>query len=231
MIICGMEKFSMVDYDGFIACTVFTKGCNFLCPFCHNASLVTGEAAEIPEEEVFDYLTKRKGLVDAVCITGGEPTLQRDLKAFIQKVRALDYRVKLDTNGTNPAVLKELLTEGLLDYVAMDIKSDFEGGYEDVTGVSNPALLDRVKESIEILKTIAPDYEFRTTAIAEFHGEKQFEKIAEIVKGAKRFFVQKFKDGENNLTQGLLHELPKEEADRFLSIVQKGVEKVGMRGY
>ena len=231
MIICGMEKFSMVDYDGFIACTVFTKGCNFLCPFCHNASLVTGEAAEIPEEEVFDYLTKRKGLVDAVCITGGEPTLQKDLKEFILKVRALGYRVKLDTNGTNPAILKELLTEGLLDYVAMDIKSDFEGGYEDVTGVSNPALLSRVKESIEILKTMAPDYEFRTTAIAEFHSEKNYAKIASIVKGGKRFFIQKFKDGENNLTQGLLHELPKEEAEKFLSVVAPNVGAVGLRGY
>ena len=157
MIICGMEKFSMVDYDGFIACTVFTKGCNFLCPFCHNASLVTGEAAEIPEEEVFDYLTKRKGLVDAVCITGGEPTLQKDLKEFILKVRALGYRVKLDTNGTNPVILKELLTEGLLDYVAMDIKSDFDGGYEAVTGVSNPALIERVKVAVPELLELNGD--------------------------------------------------------------------------
>ena len=231
MIICGMEKFSMVDYDGYISCTVFTRGCNFLCPFCHNASLVTGEAGEIPVEEVFDYLTKRKGLVDAVCITGGEPTMQKGLKDFILQVRALGYRVKLDTNGTNPAVLKELLSEGLLDYVAMDIKSDFEGGYEDVTGVSNPALLRRVKESIDILKTMAPDYEFRTTAIAEFHSEKNYAKIADIVKGAKRFFVQKFKDGENNLTQGLLHELPKEEAEKFLSVVAPNVGVVGLRGY
>ena len=231
MIICGMEKFSMVDYDGYIACTVFTKGCNFLCPFCHNASLVTGEAVEIPEEEVFDYLTKRKGLVDAVCITGGEPTLQKGLKDFILKVRALGYRVKMDTNGTNPAILKELLSEGLLDYVAMDIKSDFDGGYEDVTGVSNPALLDRVKESIEILKTLAPDYEFRTTAIAEFHSENNYAKIAAIVAGAKRFFIQKFKDGENNLTQGLLHELPKEEAEKFLATVAPVVGAVGLRGY
>ena len=231
MIICGMEKFSMVDYDGYISCTVFTKGCNFLCPFCHNASLVTGEAAEIPEEEVFDYLTKRKGLVDAVCITGGEPTMQKGLKEFILRVRALGYRVKMDTNGTNPTLLRELLSEGLLDYVAMDIKSDFDGGYEDVTGVSNQKLLERVKESIEILKNLAPDYEFRTTAIAEFHSDANFEKIAEIVRGAKRFFIQKFKDGENNLTQGLLHELPKEEAERFLSIVSKGVSFVGLRGY
>lgn len=231
MIVCGMEKFSMVDYDGYIACTVFTKGCNFLCPFCHNSSLVTGDAAEIPEEEVFDYLTKRKGLVDAVCITGGEPTLQKDLKAFIRKVRALGYRVKLDTNGTNPAVLRELLAEGLLDYVAMDVKSDFDGGYEDVTGVSNPALLERVRESVAILKGLAPDYEFRTTAIAEFHSERNYAKIAEIVRGAKRFFIQKFKDGENNLTQGLLHELPREEADRFLAVVAPVVGSVGLRGY
>jgi len=231
MIICGMEKFSMVDYDGYISCTVFTKGCNFLCPFCHNSSLVTGEAAEIPEEEVFDYLTKRKGLVDAVCITGGEPTLQKGLKDFILRVRALGYRVKMDTNGTNPDLLDELLTEGLLDYVAMDIKSDFEG-YEDVTGVSNPALLDRVKQSIEILKEKAPDYEFRTTAIAEYHSEKNYDKIASIVRGAKRFFIQKFKDGENNLTQGILHELPKEEAEKFASAVRAaGVLAVGLRGY
>ena len=231
MIICGMEKFSMVDYDGYIACTVFTKGCNFLCPFCHNSSLVTGEAAEIPEEEVFDYLTKRKGLVDAVCITGGEPTLQRGLKEFILKVRALGYRVKMDTNGTNPGILRELLIEGLLDYVAMDIKTDFEH-YEDVTGTSNPALIERVKESVGILKEFAPDYEFRTTAIAEYHSEANYTAIADIVRGAKRFFVQKFKDGENNLTQGILHELPKEEAERFLAVVKEaGVGETGLRGY
>ena len=231
MIICGMEKFSMVDYDGYISCTVFTRGCNFLCPFCHNSSLVTGEAIKIPEEDVFDYLTKRKGLVDAVCITGGEPTLQRDLKDFILRVRALGYRVKLDTNGTNPTMLRELLEEGLLDYVAMDIKTDFEQ-YEDVTGVSNSALLARVKESAEILKAIAPDYEFRTTAIAEYHSEANYGKIAEIVRGAKRFFVQKFKDGETNLTQGILHELPEEEAQKFLAAVRAvGVPHTGMRGY
>ena len=230
MIICGMEKFSMVDYDGCISCTVFTKGCNFLCPFCHNSSLVTGEAEEIPEQEVFDYLTKRKGLVDAVCITGGEPTMQRGLKEFILRVRALGYKVKLDTNGTNPTLLKQLLEEGLVDYVAMDIKTDFEH-YEDVTGVSNPALLDRVKESVRILKAIAPDYEFRTTAIAEFHSEENYRGIAEIVRGAKRFFIQKFKDGENNLTQGILHELSEQEAKKFLSVVAPVVEKTGLRGY
>ena len=230
MIICGMEKFSMVDYDGFISCTVFTKGCNFLCPFCHNSSLVTGEAAEIPEEEVFDYLTKRKGLVDAVCITGGEPTLQRGLKDFILRVRALGYRVKLDTNGTNPALLKELLEEKLLDYVAMDIKTDFEH-YEDVTGTSNPALIERVKESVFLLKTLAPDYEFRTTVIAEYHTEETFDRIAEIVKGSKRFFIQHFKDGEQNLTQGILHDISEEKAKVFADIIRAVVPVVELRGY
>ena len=230
MIICGMDKFSMVDYDGFIACTVFTKGCNFLCPFCHNSSLVTGEAAEIPEEEVFAYLEKRKGFVDAVCITGGEPTLQKGLKDFILRVRALGYKVKLDTNGTRPDVLKELLNEGLLDYVAMDIKTDFEH-YSDVICVYDEKLVERVKESVEILKASSIDYEFRTTAIAEYHSEANFKKIAEAVRGAKRFFVQKFKDGESNLTQGLLHELPEEEARKFLAEAAKTTEKTGIRGY
>ena len=230
MIICGMEKFSMVDYDGYIACTVFTKGCNFLCPFCHNSSLVTGEAGEIPEEEVFAYLEKRKGVVDAVCITGGEPTLQKGLKDFILRVRALGYKVKLDTNGTRPEVLKELLSEGLLDYVAMDIKTDLEH-YSDVICVYDEKLVERVKESIGILKASSIDYEFRTTAIAEYHSEANYKKIAEVVRGAKRFFVQRFKDGENNLTQGLLHELPEEEARKFLAEAALTAEKTGLRGY
>lgn len=230
MIICGMEKFSMVDYDGYIACTVFTKGCNFLCPFCHNSSLVTGEAAEIPEEEVFAYLEKRKGVVDAVCITGGEPTLQKGLKDFILRVRALGYKVKLDTNGTRPEVLKGLLSEGLLDYVAMDIKTDLEH-YSDVICVYDEKLVERVKESIDILKASSIDYEFRTTAIAEYHSEANYKKIAEVVRGAKRFFVQRFKDGENNLTQGLLHELPEEEARKFLAEAALTAEKTGLRGY
>jgi len=230
MIICGMEKFSMVDFDGYISCTVFTKGCNFLCPFCHNSSLVTGEAAEIPEADVFDYLTKRKGLVDAVCITGGEPTLQRGLKDFILRVCALGYKVKMDTNGTRPDVLRDLLADGLLDYVAMDIKTDFEH-YSHVICVHDPKLIERVKESVDILKQSVIDYEFRTTAVAEYHSEANYDAIAEIVRGAKHFFIQKFKDGENNLSQGLLHELPEEEAQKFLAAVSKTVASVGLRGY
>lgn len=225
-----MEKFSMVDFDGYISCTVFTPGCNFRCPFCHNAALVNREAQEIPESEVFDYLEKRKGLVDAVCITGGEPTLQPDLEDFIVRVRALGYKVKLDSNGTNPALLSRLIERGLLDYVAMDIKSDFDS-YEEVIAVPSSALLPKIRESVALLKASPIDFEFRTTAIAEYHSEKNYAAIAEIVRGGKRFYIQKFKDGENNLTQGLLHELPKEEAEKFLAEVRKTVPVVGLRGY
>ena len=225
-----MEKFSMVDYDGYIACTVFTPGCNFRCPFCHNASLVTEEAVLIDENEVFSYLAKRKGLVDAVCITGGEPTLQPDLESFIRKMRALGYRVKLDTNGTNPETLEKMIGEGLLDYVAMDIKSDFDGYFEAI-GIPAPALIEKLKRSVEILKSAPIDYEFRTTAIREFHSEKNFARIAEIVRGAKRFFIQKFKESETNLTQGILHELPEADAKIFLATVQKTVAFAGLRGY
>lgn len=220
----------MVDFDGYISCTVFTPGCNFRCPFCHNAALVTNEAQEIPESEVFDYLEKRKGLVDAVCITGGEPTLQPDLEDFIVRVRALGYKVKLDSNGTNPALLSRLIERGLLDYVAMDIKSDFDS-YEEVIAVPSSALLPKIRESVALLKASPIDFEFRTTAIAEYHSEKNYAAIAEIVRGGKRFYIQKFKDGENNLTQGLLHELPKEEAEKFLAEVRKTVPVVGLRGY
>ncbi len=220
----------MVDFDGYISCTVFTPGCNFRCPFCHNAALVNREAQEIPESEVFDYLEKRKGLVDAVCITGGEPTLQPDLEDFIVRVRALGYKVKLDSNGTNPALLSRLIERGLLDYVAMDIKSDFDS-YEEVIAVPSSALLPKIRESVALLKASPIDFEFRTTAIAEYHSEKNYAAIAEIVRGGKRFYIQKFKDGENNLTQGLLHELPKEEAEKFLAEVRKTVPVVGLRGY
>ena len=165
MIVCGFEKFSMVDYDGKIACTVFTGGCNFRCPFCHNGALVVGDvkSPEISIDEVFDYLAKRKGLVDAVCVTGGEATLQPDLAEFYEKVRAMGYATKLDTNGLRPDVLKDLLDRGLLDYVAMDIKNS-KAKYALTTGVKNVDLA-KIEESVNILKNSNVDYEFRTTLI------------------------------------------------------------------
>lgn len=219
----------MVDYDGKISCTVFTPGCDFRCPFCQNSSLVFGDAIVIDETEVFDYLEKRKGLVDAVCITGGEPTLQRDIKDFIIKVRALGYKVKLDTNGTSPNKLKELLDEGLLDYVAMDIKSD-KDHYLEVAAVENPILLDLVCQSVDILKSSNIEYEFRTTIMAEYHNEEIMENIGKWIKGTKRYFIQKFKDSDTCIVRGL-NEVPTEDAVKFANIIKKYVPQVKLRGY
>ena len=230
MNICGLEKFSLVDYDNYVTCTVFTKGCNFVCPFCHNSSLVIAEkyAENIKEEEVFNYLTKRKAVVDAVCITGGEPTLQPDLKEFIKKVKAMGFKVKLDSNGTKPEVLQDLINEKLIDYVAMDIKNSFEK-YAQTVGV-NQLDLNKIAKSIEILKNSGIDYEFRTTIIEEFHTKHDMEEIAKIVSGAKNYAVQKFVDNGECITHNL-HEVEKSVAEDFVEIVRPYVKNIKIRGY
>lgn len=230
MIVCGFEKFSMVDYDGKIACTVFTGGCNFRCPFCHNAPLVVGDVVkqEINVNTVFDYLTKRKGLVDAVCVTGGEPTLHRDLPEFFAKVRDLGYKTKLDTNGTNPDMLERLLCDGLVDYVAMDIKNSKEKyaltvGKKDVDMTS-------ISKSVDILKNSNIDFEFRTTLIKEFHTLDDMRKIADWIDGAKRYFVQKYNDNDGCISHGYT-EVPLADAKEFLTVFENRVGSTGMRGY
>ena len=165
-IFCGIEKLSLVDFDGYVSCTLFTGGCNYRCPFCHNSPLIKNQPT-IDMEEIFSYLNKRKKMIDAVVITGGEPTLHNELPNVIAQIRELGFKIKLDTNGTNPKMLKELIDNKLIDYVAMDIKSSFDN-YHVVTGVSNP-LLNNVKESIHILKTSDIDFEFRTTLVKEYH--------------------------------------------------------------
>jgi len=230
MIVCGFEKFSMVDFDGKIACTVFTGGCNFRCPFCHNGSLVVGDvkSQEISLDEVFDYLKKRKGLVDAVCVTGGEATLQHGLAEFYEQVRALGYATKLDTNGLRPDVLKDLLDKNLLDYVAMDIKNS-KSKYAMTTGVLNVDL-DKINESVEMLKHSNIDYEFRTTLIKEFHTDVDMREIAEWISGAKRYFIQHYNDTEGCISHGFT-DFSKAEAEAFLPLFEGKVGMVGMRGY
>ena len=230
MIVCGFEKFSMVDYDGKIACTVFTGGCNFRCPFCHNGALVVGDvkSQEISIDEVFDYLTKRKGLVDAVCVTGGEATLQPDLAEFYEKVRAMGYATKLDTNGLRPDVLKDLLDRGLLDYVAMDIKNS-KAKYALTTGVKNVDLA-KIEESVNILKNSNVDYEFRTTLIKEFHDENDMREIADWIKGAKRYFMQHYNDTEGCISHGFT-DFTKAETEAFVPLFKDKVGMVGIRGY
>ncbi len=220
----------MVDYDTNITCTVFTGGCNFRCPFCHNGSLVVGNLAtqRIDEEDVFEYLTKRKGLVDAVCVTGGEPTLQPDLADFLRKVRALGYKTKLDTNGLKPDTLQALLDEGLLDYVAMDIKNS-KAKYALTVGL-NDVDLQKIEKSVEILKNSGVEYEFRTTLIEEFHTLDDMQQIADWISGAKRYYIQKYKDNDGCLSHGY-NEVAKEVAQNYLALFKGKAQTTGLRGY
>lgn len=230
MIVCGYEKFSMVDFDEKIACTVFTGGCNFRCPFCHNGALVVGnvKAEQIDEHEVFDYLEKRKGLVDAVCVTGGEPTLQSDLKDFLRKVRDMGYLTKLDTNGLRPDVLKDVLKEKLVDYVAMDVKNSLQK-YAVTVGLESVDT-SKIKESINTLLSSDVEYEFRTTLIKEFHTAGDMEKIADTINGAQRYFMQKYKDNEECISHGF-SPIEKDEAEKFKAFFDGKVAKIGLRGY
>ena len=200
MVISGLQKLTLLDYPGKTAAIVFTYGCNFRCPFCHNALLVTEKMQDvIPEEEVLAFLRKRVGLLDAVCITGGEPTLQKDLKQFIIKVKDMGYAVKLDTNGTNPALLDELLSEGLLDYVAMDIKNSPEK-YSLTAGADVD--FNNILKSIELIKSKAPDCEFRTTITRELHTEDDIRRIALTVGKSNKYFIQQFKDSGSLISGG-----------------------------
>ena len=230
MIFCGYEKFSMVDFDGKIACTVFTGGCNFRCPFCHNAPLVVGnlKSQQIDESEVFDYLQKRKGLVDAVCVTGGEPTLQPDLCDFLAKVRSMGYATKLDTNGLRPDVLKAVLDDKLVDYVAMDVKNSPEK-YAHTVGVQNVDM-GKILGSIQLLKDSGIDFELRTTLIKEFHTADDVQKIAYLVSGAPRYFMQKYNDNDGCIAHGYTP-VPEADAESYKEYFAGKVGVVSLRGY
>ncbi len=230
MIINGLEKLSLVDFDEHLCCTTFSSGCNFRCPFCHNSPLVLDVKNQplIDEDEILKFLKKRKGILDGVCISGGEPTLQKDLKTFLKKIKELGYLTKLDTNGSNPDLLQELIDEGLIDYIAMDIKSSPEG-YSLAVGIENFNLTS-VKKSIEILKSNNLPYEFRTTIINELHTEKDIVEIGKWLKGSKKYFLQKFKDTGSCIQQNLT-EVDKSTAEKWKSILSKDIEKVILRGY
>ena len=206
--ISGLQKMTLLDYPGKVACTVFLQGCNFRCPFCHNSDLLGSDGPEtIPVETLLTFLKKRVGLLDAVCITGGEPTLQKDLPELIRQIKALGYLVKLDTNGSRPAVLKALAEEGLIDYVAMDIKNS-SSEYGKTVGVPNMDLTG-VEESIRYLLEEHVDYEFRTTVADELHSEEDMEAmgawLCSLIPGKKprRHYIQPYVDRDSVLTQGL----------------------------
>lgn len=225
----GMQKMTLLDYPGYVACTLFTGGCNFRCPFCHNALLVLDldENYTIPEEEVLAFLKKRQGLLDGVCVTGGEPLINKDIGDFLSKVKELGFKIKLDTNGTNPALLKELVSQKLVDYVAVDIKNSPEK-YAETVGLKTFDM-STINETVNFLMTGCVDYEFRTTVTKQFHTEKSMEEAARFIRGAKRYFLQNFVDSGNLIGSGITGQ-SKEEMEKLLSVVKKYVPDSCLRG-
>lgn len=200
MILSGLQKLTLLDFPGRLAATVFTRGCNMRCPFCHNASLVVGGADIIPEEEFFAFLDERRGRLSGVCVSGGEPTLQADLPEFIKRIKDMGYGVKLDTNGTNPDMLMSLIDSGLLDYVAMDIKSSRDA-YARVGGADID--MEKIEKSINILMSGKIDYEFRTTVAKPLFSVADFVEIGRMIEGAKRYYLQGFLDSGDLIGEGL----------------------------
>lgn len=202
MILGGFQKLTLLDFPGKVACTVFTKGCNFRCPFCHNAFLVEGgiDTETIDSREVIEYLKKRQGILEGVCITGGEPLISNGLEEFIKEVKEMGFSVKLDTNGSYPEKLKDLVKKGLIDYVAMDVKNSFEK-YSLTSG--KEVDISKIEESIAFLISSGIDYEFRTTVSKELHTPSDIEKIGDKIKGAKKYFLQNFVDSGNTISKNL----------------------------
>ena len=225
----GLQKLTLLDYPGRMACTVFLGGCNFRCPFCHNSDLLpVGKVpAAVQEAELMEFLHKRQGILDGVCVTGGEPLLNGDIGTLLEKIKALGYAVKLDTNGSRPEALKALVGAGLVDAVAMDIKNS-PARYAETVGM-RAFDLTPVRESVAYLLTGAVPFEFRTTVVREFHGEDSFTEIGRWIKGAPRYFLQGFVDSERVL-EGGLHPCTKEEMERFAAIVRPFVGQAELRG-
>lgn len=229
MRIYGLQKTTLLDFPGLVACTVFTGGCNLRCPFCHNSSLVTSlQNSESQSEEVFfDFLNGRKGKLDGVCVTGGEPLMQPDIEEFIKRIKEMGFKVKLDTNGTYPEKLISLVNSGLVDYVAMDIKNCLDK-YPETVGLSNFDVTLIIK-STEFLMNCNIPYEFRTTAVKEFHEKEDFEKIGTWLHGARKYYIQQFEDSGAVIREGL-NPLPIQELRAFKGILEPHFKEFGIRG-
>jgi len=228
MQIHGLQKMTLLDFPGRVACTVFLGGCDYRCPFCHNYELIDGTAQPVMDDgALLSFLEKRRGLLDGVAITGGEPCLHADLPALLEKIRALGYAVKLDTNGTHPDLLEELLERRLLDYVAMDVKNSPEK-YALTCGVAQVDL-DAIYRSIALLTNRAPDYEFRTTVVKELHEIGDFTAIGKLIAGARRYFLQCFTD-RDSVPFGDLHAPSGEELRRFADAARPFVPDTQIRG-
>ena len=224
----GLDKLSLLDFEDRMSCVLFSKACNFRCPFCHNGLTVLESDETIPWEEVMKYLKLRKGMLDAVVVSGGEPTFLPGLIDKLKDIKSLGYEIKLDTNGTNPELVEEYIKTGLIDYVAMDIKNS-EEKYPLTSGVK-VVPMDKIKQSIQLLMNSGIGYEFRTTIVDEFHKLEDMEGLGSLVKGAKVLYLQKFVDRDGCIQRGL-HEVNEETANKFKEILLKYVDKVELRGY
>ncbi|MCI8514552.1 MAG: anaerobic ribonucleoside-triphosphate reductase activating protein [Lachnospiraceae bacterium] len=241
MLICGLQKTTLLDFPGHVAATIFTGGCNFRCPFCHNGDLLTPDSFPpeqiFSEKEVLDFLQKRKTVLDGVCLTGGEPTLQPDLPDFIRRIKSLGLLVKLDTNGSRPDVLRSLLDERLPDYIAMDIKSSPKG-YEQAAGIKffrddrkeNAGLCPAdIDESIRLLRNADVPYEFRTTVVRELHREEDFLAIGKWLAGARAYFLQSYRDSEQ-VPERRFSSYKKEEMEHFRRLLLPFIPSASLRG-
>ena len=229
MKIHGLQKMTLLDFPGKVACTVFLGGCDLRCPFCHNAELLDGTAPAVMEgEELLAFLRRRKGLLDGVAVTGGEPLLRgEELVRLAEQIRELGYPLKLDTNGTHPERLRQMIDGGLVSYVAMDIKNSPER-YAQTCGLKEMDL-GPVRESAALLLEGRTDYEFRTTTVAELHDAESFRKIGEWIRGAKRYYLQQFTDRDTVPFEGF-HAPSAEEMGNYLKIVREFVPAAELRG-
>lgn len=228
MKIHGLQKMTLLDYPGKVACTVFFGGCDMRCPFCHNAELLDGSAPPVmDEQELLSFLEKRKGLLDGVAITGGEPLLQKDLPELVSRIGELGYPVKLDTNGTHPERLRNLIKNGLVQYVAMDIKNSPDR-YAETAGLPEFDLKP-VMESVSLLMENQIEYEFRTTVVAELHDDRSFEQIGKWIRGAKHYYLQKFTD-RDTVPFGGLHAPADEQMHHWAEMLRNDIPSVALRG-
>ncbi len=227
MLIGGFQKLTILDFPGKLACILFTYGCNYRCPFCHNAALVTDAREEHSVDEVLSYLKKRRGVLEGVVVSGGEPFLQPDLEDLLHQIKDLGLAIKLDTNGTFPDRLIAAVQAGLLDYVAMDIKNS-KGKYPLTAGCERVSL-DAVERSVEFLKSGAVDYEFRTTLVHELHTAEDMQEIGEWIRGARRYYLQNFIDS-GNIIGSSLTPLEPAEIEHFCEIMKEFVPDSAIRG-
>ena len=228
MEIGGLQKMTLLDYPGKVACTVFLPMCNLRCPYCHNSSLVLPQKIEagFSQETLLEFLYRRKGKLDGVCVTGGEPTVHKDLPQLLRKIRDLGFSVKLDTNGSNPSMLQNLMEEKLLDYVAMDIKNAPELYAKTCGGIS---IADQAAKSMDLLFHGKTDFEFRTTVCRPFHTEQSMENLAKWIAGKEKYFLQNFEDSGDLIGTGM-GPFTEKELERYLEIVRAYVPEARIRG-